>query len=190
MAEQCVWTSASPNLSLLSLCLSLSTLFVSPSLFLPIILFLSFCLYISLSISPSLPPCIERGLGQITNKAIFIYELEDLINTYFMPSKSTLYYCCLCDLFILLRNIPSVARGERRGCNSPWTSIILDFSTGWSSMQKGHFLGTKIKTIMMIKKTWVPCVLLWSRVLRTVFLHGEGYTAAVVGIWIENHYIW
>lgn len=48
--------------------------------------------------------------------------------------------------------------GECTGCNSPWTSIILDFSTGWSSMQKGHFLSTKTKTIMMIKKTCSTCV--------------------------------
>lgn len=45
--------------------------------------------------------------------------------------------------------------GGGTGCNSPWTSIILDFSTGWSSMQKRHFLSSKIKTIMMIKKTRV-----------------------------------
>lgn len=51
----------------------------------------------------------------MTKKAIFIYELQDLIDTYFMPSKSTLYYCCLCDLFILLWNIPSVEGGEMHG---------------------------------------------------------------------------
>lgn len=49
-------------------------------------------------------------------------------------------------------------RGQCAGCNSPWTSIILDFSTGWSSMQRGHFLSTKTKTIMMIKKTCSACV--------------------------------
>lgn len=113
----------------------------------------------SLSLYPSLSPSYWKDPGQITKKAIFIYELQDLIDTYFMPSKSTLYYCCLCDLFILLWNIPSVEGGKCTGCNSPWTSIILDFSTGWSSMQKGHFLSTKIKTIMMIKKTCVLFVL-------------------------------
>lgn len=60
-------------------------------------------------------------------------------------------------------NIPSLEWGGvgegATGCNSPWTSIILDFSTGWSSMQKRHFLSTKIKTIMMIKKTCVLFVL-------------------------------
>ena len=124
---------------------------------------LSFSLSVSLS-PPSFPslffsPAYWKDPGQITKKAIFIYELQDLIDTYFMPSKSTLYYCCLCDLFILLWNIPSVEGGKCTGCNSPWTSIILDFSTGWSSMQKGHFLSTKIKTIMMIKKTCVLFVL-------------------------------
>lgn len=131
----------------------------------------SLCLFLaahlSYSSSPSFLQCVFlpqtmplspsgsywKDPGQITKKAIFIYELQDLIDTYFMPSKSTLYYCCLCDLFILLWNIPSVEGGKCTGCNSPWTSIILDFSTGWSSMQKGHFLSTKIKTIMMIKKT-------------------------------------
>lgn len=52
----------------------------------------------------------------MAKKAIFIYEPQDLIDTYFMPSKSSLYYCCLRDLFILLRNIPSVeAAGEMHG---------------------------------------------------------------------------
>lgn len=116
-------------------------------------------LSLSLSLSLTLSPSYWKDPGQITKKAIFIYELQDLIDTYFMPSKSTLYYCCLRDLFILLWNILSVEGGKCTGCNSPWTSIILDFSTGWSSMQKGHFLSTKIKTIMMIKKTCVLFVL-------------------------------
>ena len=118
---------------------------------------------VSLSLPQSMPLSVSTSYwkdpGQITKKAIFIYELQDLIDTYFMPSKSTLYYCCLCDLFILLWNIPPVEGGKCKGCNSPWTSTILDFSTGWSSMQKGHFLSSKIKTIMMIKKTCVPFVL-------------------------------
>lgn len=144
-----------------------STLWKLFSVFLAVHLSYS-SLYLFCSLSLSLPP-IHASLslspsywkdpGQITKKAIFIYELQDLIDTYFMPSKSTLYYCCLCDLFILLWNIPPVEGGKCTGCNSPWTSIILDFSTGWSSMQKGHFLSTKIKTIMMIKKTCVPFVL-------------------------------
>lgn len=106
-----------------------------------------------------------------------------------MPSKSTLYYCCLCDLFILLRNIPSVERGgdgsvsrgreggvKCTGCNSPWTSIILDFSTGWSSMQKGHFLSTKIKTIMMIKKTCAIRAGMAARVGVRYFFFLQGKT--------------
>lgn len=73
-----------------------------------------------------------------------------------MPLKSTLYYCCRCDLFTLLK-IPHRSlsvKGKRLGRNSPWTSIILNFSTGWSSMQRGHFPCTKIKIISMIKQTW------------------------------------
>lgn len=165
---------------------------------------------LSLSILPPFPPPIYlspfptaslplspqywKGLGQITKKAIFIYEPEDLIDTYFMPSKSSLYYCCLCDLFILPGNIPSV-EGGRVGCsecNSPWTSIILDFSTGWSSMQKGHFPSTKIKTIMMIKKTcalFVPVA--WRVFESSRFSQGEAVCLCyVVWIWIQKSLHW
>ncbi len=164
-----IMSSERGSMSLSQLCGSSS---LSSSLFtcliplsiLPLHLFCSLSLSLpptprSMPLSLSLSPSYWKDPGQITKKAIFIYELQDLIDTYFMPSKSTLYYCCLCDLFILLWNIPSVEEGKCTGCNSPWTSIILDFSTGWSSMQKGHFLSTKIKTIMMIKKTCVLFVL-------------------------------
>lgn len=63
--------------------------------------------------------------------------------------------------------------GECTGCNSPWTSIILDFSTGWSSMQRGHFLSTKTKTIMMIKKTCSTCVGGAAHVGGSGFLQGK-----------------
>lgn len=63
--------------------------------------------------------------------------------------------------------------GECTGCNSPWTSIILDFSTGWSSMQRGHFLSTKTKTIMTIKKTCSTCVAGAAHVGGSGFLQGK-----------------
>lgn len=132
-------------------------------------LFLSLCLSLPLSTPPHsfflclslpLPPPLWywKGLGQITKMAIFIYEVKAQIDTYFMPSKSTLYYCCRHDLFILLKTPCRClsVKGKRSGRDSPWTSIILDFSTGWSSMQRGHFPCTKIKIITMIKQTWGP----------------------------------
>lgn len=159
-----IMSSERGSMSLSQLCKSSSLSFslfmcLIPLSILPLHLFCSLSLSPSPCLSLSFSPSYWKDPGQITKKAIFIYELQDLIDTYFMPSKSTLYYCCLCDLFILFWNIPPVEGGKCTGCNSPWTSIILDFSTGWSSMQKGHFLSTKIKTIMMIKKTCVLFVL-------------------------------
>jgi len=67
-------------------------------------------------------------------------------------------------LFLLKYMHALSVKGKCSGCNSPWTSIILDFPTGWSTMQRGHFQRTKTKIIMTIKQTCGLCI---ACVLRT-----------------------
>lgn len=56
-------------------------------------------------------------------------------------------------------------------------------------MQKGHFLSTKIKTIMMIKKTCAICAGMAARVgMRYIFFFTrQNATVVFVGICIQNH---
>lgn len=84
-------------------------------------------------------------------------------------------------LFLLKYMHALSVKGKCSGCNSPWTSIILDFPTGWSSMQRGHFQCTKTKIIMTITQTCGLCTpACWERKIL------QGFT--IVWIQIPNHY--
>lgn len=130
-------------------------------------------LFLSLTYSPPTPEpflslassCIERTQDKLPKRPFssMKWRLKSILIPCLQNQAYITVVSVIC-LFLLKYMHALSVKGKCSGCNSPWTSIILDFPTGWSSMQRGHFQCTKTKIIMTIKQTCGLCTpACWER---------------------------
>ncbi len=154
-----------------------------------VLLALSLSLSLSLLLTSTPQPflslassCIERTQDKLPKRPFssMKWRLKSILIPCLQNQAYIIVVSVIC-LFLLKYMHALSVKEKCSGCNSPWTSIILDFPTGWSSMQRGHFQCTKTKIIMTIKQT---CG------LRTPACWERNFFTRITIVWIQipNHY--
>ncbi len=157
--------------------------------YVPFSVLLALSLSLSLSLTSTPQPflslassCIERTQDKLSKRPFssMKWRLKSILIPCLQNQAYIIVVSVIC-LFLLKYMHALSVKEKCSGCNSPWTSIILDFPTGWSSMQRGHFQCTKTKIIMTIKQT---CG------LHTPACSERNFFTRITIVWIQipNHY--